>query len=368
MNMKFANNKTFWRRKLPLCALVAGLAGLIAGCVTTAKNTGPKYTFFPPAPDAPHLQYLTAFSSERDLRGSGASLMSFITGEQMSEHPILKPYGAAVHDGKIYVCDTGAGFIMRLDLVTRRLVAIVPEGPASLKLPVNLAVDDRGWLYVADSLRDQVVILDTNENLVATLGEKGTNRPRDVAVSAEHIYVGDIGSHQVHVYDRTTHAPLFDIPRGADATNMQRALFQPGNLALDTQGRLYISDLGGYRVQVFDADGKYLRTIGKYGDNFGEFARPKGVAVDRAGRVYVVDAAGQMVQIFDENGRLLMWFGEPSGSKVGLDLPTKVVIDYDNAGFFQQYAAPDFQIEHLVLVINQYGPRKISVFGFGHKK
>jgi hypothetical protein len=43
-------------------------------------------------------------------------------------------------------------------------------------------------------------------------------------------------------------------------------------------------------------------------------------------------------------------------------------VDYDNVDRFQKYAAPDFQIDHLVIVTSQYGPRKVSVFGFGHKK
>jgi len=81
-----------------------------------------------------------------------------------------------------------------------------------------------------------------------------------------------------------------------------------------------------------------------------------------------VDAAGQVVQIFDDTGRLLMWFGEPGSSRVDLDLPAKVAVDYDNVALFQKYAAPDFQIDHLVIVTSQYGPRKVSVFGFGHKK
>jgi DNA-binding beta-propeller fold protein YncE len=235
-------------------------------------------------------------------------------------------------------------------------------------MPLNLAVDDNGWLYIADGVLEQVVILDTNENLVATIGGKGKMKPRDVALTKDRIYVGDLQDRCIHVLDKNSRTPLFDIPRAADATNINARLFQPINIALDAQGRLYVSDFGAYRVQIYDVDGKYLRTIGHYGDNFGEFARNKGVAVDRANRVYVADAAGQLVQMFDENGQLLMWFGEPSASKVGLELPAKVLLDYDDVAFFQRYAAPNFQLEHLVIVMNQYGPRKVSVFGFGHKK
>jgi sugar lactone lactonase YvrE len=279
----------------------------------------------------------------------------------------VKPYGCAVVKDYIYICDT-MGSLLRVDLGAHRIKAVVTKGPAALKLPVNLAVDNNGWLYVADSLRNQVVILDTNQNLVATIGEPGSTEPRDVALATDRIYIGDRLNHCVHVLDKLTRTNIFDIPRGLEVTNEQSRLFQPINLALDDQGTLYIGDIGGFRVQVFDTDGKYVRSVGQYGDNYGEFGRVKGIAVDRERRLFAVDAASQVAQIFDPNGRLLMWFGEAGASKYPLALPAKVVIDYDNVGYFQKYAAPDFAVEYLVLVINQYGPRKVSVYGFGHKK
>jgi len=348
---------------------IAGIIFLAAGCATTPQANGPKYTFYPPAPDAPRLQYLTSFGSEKDLRGhANDNLVTFITGEAPPDTPILKPYGATTTPKNIYVCDTGVGLILRMDLDKRRIFAIAPTGPGALKLPVNLSVDDNGWLYVADSLRDQVVIVDDKENFVGTIGEPGVNKPRDVVLSKDRIYVADVAQHAVHVFDKATRAPLFDIPHGAQATNINTRLFQPINLALDSNGRIYVSDFGAYRVQVYDKDGNFIRTVGKYGDNYGEFARLKGIAVDRDNLLYAVDAAGQLVQVFDDTGRLLMWFGAPDGSKVGLNLPAKVVVDYDNVAFFQKYAAPDFQIDHLVIVTSQYGPRKVSVYGFGRKK
>ena len=294
--------------------------------------------------------------------------MTYLTGKQPNFTPILKPYGGAVVPGKLYVCDSTAGLVLRLDLAEGKIHAIRPTGPAALKMPLNMAAETNGWLYIADGGREQVVILDERENLVDTIGEKGKTKPRDVVLTTDRIYVGDVQSNCVHVLDKRERTPLFDIPRGEDATNLAHKLFQPINLALDAQGRLYVSDFGAYRVQVYDRDGKFVRSIGSYGDNFGEFARNKGVAVDRDNRTYVVDAAGQIVQMFDESGRLLMWFGEPGASKVELELPAKVLLDYDNLELFQRYAAPDFKIEHLVIVLNQYGPRKVSVFGFGHKK
>jgi len=43
-------------------------------------------------------------------------------------------------------------------------------------------------------------------------------------------------------------------------------------------------------------------------------------------------------------------------------------VDYEDVAFFERFASPTFMVEHLVIVINQIGPHKVSVYGFGHKK
>lgn len=355
-------------RALNVCVLLS-LAILIQSCATTGKRSGPKFVFFPPAPDEPRLQFLTSFNSDRDMRSGGRdSFMTFVTGKAPTFTPILKPYGGFAGRGKIFVCDTAGGLVLRLDLAAGKIHAMTPSGPGAFKMPLNMTMDADGFMYVADGGREQVLIFDPKENFVDAIGEKGKSKPRDVAVSVDRIFIGDLQSNCVHVLNKKSHELLYDIPRPEEKGDINKRLFQPINIALDSGGRLYVSDFGAYRVQVYDPDGKFIRSIGEYGDNYGEFARPKGVAVDRENRVYVVDAAGQHVQVFDESGRLLMWFGEPSGSSVGLNLPAKVLLDYDNVELFQKYASPDFTVEHLVIVMNQYGDRKVSVFGFGHKK
>jgi hypothetical protein len=48
-----------------------------------------------------------------------------------------------------------------------------------------------------------------------------------------------------------------------------------------------------------------------------------------------------------------------------MKMPKKIVMEYDNVELFKQYAVEGANIEFLVLVSNQYGPNKISVYGFG---
>lgn len=352
-------------------ALLAGWSTNLALPIASAKDADkePKYMFFPAAPDEPRVQYLTSFETEKDLRrGKHDSFMTYLTGQPPKLLPIVKPYGGFAGGGKFYVCDTGQGAILKMDFAAQKMSLVTPDDPDIIQSPANMTVDANGWLYVVDLVRQQVIILNDKENFVATLGAKSKNKPMDVAVTADRIYWSDSLEHCVHVVDKNTRTNLFDIPRGTDGTNVQRKLFQPINIALDAQGHLYVSDFGAYRVQVFDADGNYLRSIGEHGNNYGEFSRNKGVAVDHSNIVFVVESAGDIVQMFNDEGRLLMWFGGAKANQASMELPSKVLVDYDDVPLFQKYAAPDFQIEHLLIVMNQFGPHKVAVFGFGHKK
>ena len=49
----------------------------------------------------------------------------------------------------------------------------------------------------------------------------------------------------------------------------------------------------------------------------------------------------------------------------GLNLPAGISIDYANAALFKDYAAPGFAVEYVILVVRQFGPNKVDVFGFG---
>src|SRR6185437_4701882 len=192
-------------------------------------------------------------------------------------------------------------------------------------------------------------------------------KPVGVAINGGRLYVTDLKNHNVRVYDKTKRELLFSIPR--DPNDEQSRLLSPTNVATDRQGRILVSDTGGFFIQIYDAQGNHIRMIGEQGLNPGSFALPKGVAADREGRIYVVDAATQVVQLFDSAGRILMYFGNPNTSGPGAtDLPAGIAVDYDNAKFFQQYAAPGFKVEYLIFVTNQYGDQKVSVYGFGHKK
>lgn len=350
-------------RKLALTSCLISLI-VLSGCSTTPPAVAPtsSATFFPPAPDTPRIQYLTAFGSASDL-GKSSGFADFITGGHQSAGPLVKPYGIAVHDGKIFVCDTVGSTIEEFDLRKNQTTYFSPMGEGKLRLPINITVDQDGTRYVTDTGREQILVYRADGSFLKAIGRKDEFRPVDVGVTADRLYVTDLKNHCVKVLNKADDSLLFTIPA---AGSSQGKLLSPTDIAIDRQnGKLLVSDIGGTAVQVYDLDGKYVRTIGGAGVAPGRFARPKGVAVDRQGLAYVVDAATQVVQLFDTEGRLLMFFGQAGASTRGeVLLPAAVKVDYDNLAYFQKFVAPGKQIDYLIFVTSQFGGQKVSVYGF----
>ena len=346
--------------------MALSLVCLAAGCASQNKKQPPGFAFFPPPPDPPRIQYLTSLTSEDDL-GPGSKFSQFVVGEEKVFRPLWKPYGITTHSNRLYVCDTQPANLTIIDPAKRRFRYIRPETQqAAMKVPVGVAVDTDGTIYVTDTRREQVLLFTQEGNLVGEIGKKGEMRPCGIALTADRLYVTDLSNHCVRVYAKGSRELLFTIPR---QPNPEFRLFGPTNVAVDQQGRVYVSDTGGFTVKVYDAEGNHVRTIGELGIEPGRFALPKGIAVDRENRLYVVDAATAVVQVFDAEGRLLMFFGEPKSSGPGgLYLPAGIAIDYEHIPFFEKFAAPGTKLEYVIFVTNQAGLQKVSAYGFLSKK
>lgn len=322
--------------------------------------------FYPPAPNLPRIQYLTKYSSAYDVSAGDSKFRDFVFGgEDKEEQVVNKPYGVAIHEGAIYVVDSrGAGYVV-FDVANGKWRSVTGRGDGAMKKPINISIDEDGTRYVTDTQREVVIVFDSKDRFLRTLGEPGQFRPADVAISGDRLYVADVEHQQVHVLDKLSGETLFTFG-GTGPEEGQMA--HPTNLAIGPDGSVYVSDMTNFRIQQFTAEGEFIRAIGSVGTGFGQFARPKGIDVDREGRIYVVDAAFQNVQMFDAAGNVLMFFGGPSDQRDSFSLPTVVKIDYDNVEYFRQYVDPDFEIEYLVLVANQFGLNKVAVFGFGSLK
>ncbi len=345
--------------KIPLCAALALLAAACASAPRKQDTT----VLFPPAPELPRIQYLTSFSGLKDVEEQTA-FDRFVVGEK-TDVKLDKPYGVAIYDGKIYVCDTNVTvFIFDLKAKTfSTLKGAVGEG--KLIEPLNITIESDGTKYVADPVRGQVVAFDREDAYLRAYGTPGSWKPVDAAPFEDRLYVADVANAQVRVFDKKSGEMIKSI---GDKGEPIEKLDRPTNLAFDSEGYLYVTDAGRFQVVKFDRDGHYKMAFGKLGDNLGHFARPKGIALDREGHLYAVDASFNNVQIFNPEGRLLMFFAEGGENPGNLLLPAKIVVDYDNLQYFQKYLRPDFQADYLVLVTSQFGPRLVNVLAHGQEK
>ena len=346
---------TFWLFAILVMGFLAGCAGTPD---TTESRTDSK-VFYPPSPNSPRIQFLTSYSGASDIeKEKRTSFARFVLGEEKKAVPqISKPYGVALYEDKIYVADTRGNGYAILDLDNESYHEIL-----GMKKPINIAIDNDGTKYITDTELDRVLVFDRNEQRVQTIGGEGEYKPTDVAIAGDKLFVVDIKNQKIRVLNKATGEQLYTI---GSAGSDEGQLYQPTNIAVATNGHVYVSDTGNFRVQEYTPDGRFVRKLGSIGTSYGKFARPKGIALDREGRIYVVDAAFQNVQVFNTEGQLLMYFAGPGVGPGELYLPTDIYIDYESAGYFQKYAEPGFDLEYVILVTNQFGPHKVNVYGFG---
>jgi hypothetical protein len=81
---------------------------------------------------------------------------------------------------------------------------------------------------------------------------------------------------------------------------------QVTDVTWDPQGNIYISD--GYinsRVAKYDRNGNWVRSWGERGSEPGQFNTPHSIAADAQGNIYVADRFNRRIQVFDTEGNFL---------------------------------------------------------------
>src|SRR5271169_4421532 len=226
---------------------------------------------------------------------------------------LAEPYGLAVDSkNNLYVADQKVGAIFIFNTETREAELIKNRTNAHFVRIIGLAMDDNDRLFVSDPGLHHILVFDASHKAEDVITD-GMVEPGGLTLDRENrlLYVADVALDQVLVYD----ADSFKLLRKIGTTGHDHELTTPGDLAkptgvaVDKEGNLYVADTLNNRIEVFDADGVFIRTWGKNGDVPGYFARPKGVAIDSDGHVWVADGMQDRVQVFTNEGQLLIVMG-----------------------------------------------------------
>jgi DNA-binding beta-propeller fold protein YncE len=326
---------------------VAALGIFFAGCVVPPDRK-PAELAWPFPSGKPRIEYIRTFCCSDDLKRSGPqaflnSLIRTVAGRLS----MSKPYGiTADHEGRVYVTDTGLQAVWVFDEKTRQ-VSFLGEG--RLQTPIGVAVDKAGNIFVSDTGTQRVYIFSRDGKLIRALGQKGElGNPSGLAIdhASNYLYVASVKHHKIRVYDSGDGRFLFDIgEQGSDGGQFNF----PTNLSV-RHGKLYVTDTGNFRVQLFDINGKFLKVLGRAEGALGIFGLPKGIGVDSTGHIYVADAAFNSLRVLTEERELLV-----VGSK-GID-----------PGSFRLPAGLYVDEKDRIYVVDQYN-RRVQVFQYLSEK
>ena len=282
---------------------------------------------WPLAPEQPRIQHVKTVITPQDLgvkKGFWAKVWAFIAGEDTVDR-ILSPHGiVADGEGKVYVVDWGAGRVHYFNFERKTYDQFGKTKLGELVSPIGAALDADGLLYVTDSVLRRVFVYSGTKNK-RVIGDDALMRPTGIAVDkkAKILYVADTLGHRIEVFDlEGKKVRSFGKKGGGDGE-----FNYPTHLALDAAGDLYVMDTMNFRVQIFDNKGTFLTKFGGNGTAIGDFMKPKGIAVDSEGHIWVSDGLRNSIQVFNRDGRLLLIFGKKGIGRGEFDIPAGLFMD-----------------------------------------
>jgi DNA-binding beta-propeller fold protein YncE len=237
---------------------------------------------------------------------------------------------AVDQDGFVYVADAGNRRIQKFDSNGKFILAF---GRKLFERPSGIGIAPDGSIWVTDFNLGRVFHFNNKGKLLVAWGKEG-NGPGDFDVAADvavdskgFIYVVDEYRYRVRKFTPDGHcirswgekgkvnvflsAIDFLLPEMA-----QGKFSYPSRIAIGPRDKVYVSDTYNNRVQVFDTDGHWLQSIGGLGLWGGRFRVAAGISVARDGSLFVGDFYNNRIQHFDKNGHFLTAWGE-GGSKPG---------------------------------------------------
>ena len=235
---------------------------------------------------------------------------------------MIQPWGIAVHqrDQIIVVSECDGHKVTVFGRDGTKIRSIGTGGRKPLKWPRGIGLDGKGNIFVAEMGNHRVQKFNVKGQLLASAGTVGKGPeqfqdPKGLAFNFVNnkVYVADVHRVQVMNSDLTFHDSFGK--QGSGNGQFSNAF----SIACDNKGYVYVSDKDNRNIQVFTADGQFLKTFlsqAKWGLWGG--GAPVGLAVDGSGHVYVSDNNTQSISVFSPEGVRLKTIGYEFKSPRGI--------------------------------------------------
>jgi len=222
---------------------------------------------------------------------------------------LISPICAALDfRGNFYISDNFWRKIFVFNRKGKFVKEISDEGlseEGKLANPVGVAVSPNNYLYVVDMNEHRIWVYDLGgahrrPGYLFTFGIRGTrdgefNYPSNIFVDNKGlVYVTDTMNFRIQIFDQNGKF----IRKFGQIGDGPGYFSRPKGIALDSKGNFFVIDALRETIEVYDNNGQYLGFLGGRGKNPGQFSLPAGIHIDSGDTIYVADSFNQRIQIF----------------------------------------------------------------------
>jgi DNA-binding beta-propeller fold protein YncE len=243
------------------------------------------------------------------------------------------------NNSEIMVADRGNGQVQRCDLqgtcIWMGLFAFqFKNQPGTFDLPHGIESDRNGKYAVADEDNHAVQLCNLSQECEYKGEQNSENNPPqsgfgrwafpgDVAFDSQRrVYGLDTGNNRVQILKDGSldFAGQF----GGSGTGLGQ-FNEPKGISIDSSDTVYIADTGNNRIQICDKEGDNCTAFGSLGTAAGQFNEPKGIEVDSRGLIWVADTGNHRIQVCDKQGACAVFGGFGTGEGE-FDRPSDVAV------------------------------------------
>jgi hypothetical protein len=263
--------------------------------------------------------------------------------KEFNESDRSKELEAVFEAAEVDAAKAGEGYEELPELVEFKLSHLFDVTAAGAKdylnQPADVYINSQGELFLTDTLNHRILVYDREGKYLRYFGgmgqadEAGNGNegnfflPMALTVGPDDkLYVSDSGNYRIQVFDREGKFQKKIVGKaGPDGKP-----FKPMGLAHAPNGDLYVSDQANHRVQVFDPSGNFKFMFGEKGEEEGNFIFPDELAVDAEGNVWVVDMINNRIEVFESDGTFKFKFGEVGDTAGSFARPKAIFLGPNN--------------------------------------